>query len=212
VPPPRKRSLRAAARETASSVYRDAILEAAAQEFADQGYAATRMVDVARRAGMSVGALYRYFENKEAIFVCLMDRARDDVLNRMSSVAGKILDPRKRLAALVETMLGFIEDNRGMFLAFHQLGDADRAACRGMVEHSEDVRERMYAIYRAALEDGIGHGDLRHDVAVDDQLAFLTGAMHGFIEGWIRNGAEGRLVEKAPVIAHLTMTALRGDS
>src|SRR5574339_502984 len=96
----RKRSLRAAARETASSVYRDAILDAAAEAFADQGYAATKMVDVARRVGLSVGALYRYFENKEAIFVCLMDRARDDVLDRMSKTADRIADPKQRIGAL----------------------------------------------------------------------------------------------------------------
>ncbi len=208
----RKRSLRAAARETASSVYRDAILDAATEAFADQGYAATRMVDIARRVGLSVGALYRYFENKEAIFVCLMDRARDDVLDRMSKTAARVTAPKARITALIETMLGFIEDNRGMFLAFHQLGDADRAACQSMVEHSEDVRERLFAIYRQVIEDGIARGDLRHDVAVEDQLAFLTGSMHGFLEGWVRSGGEGGLVQKAPVIAHLTLCALRGDS
>lgn len=44
------------------------ILDAALQLFTEKGFSATRMVDVARAAGISKGTLYLYFENKEAIF------------------------------------------------------------------------------------------------------------------------------------------------
>ena len=44
------------------------ILAAAIQEFVDKGYAATRLEDVARRAGVTKGTMYLYFENKEALF------------------------------------------------------------------------------------------------------------------------------------------------
>jgi AcrR family transcriptional regulator len=203
-------AVRAAARATASSVYRDAILAAASHEFTDRGYAATRMLDVARRAGMSVGALYRHFENKEAIFVSLMDVASERVTDRMGEVASTISDPRERIARLIEAMLTFIEENRGMFLVFHQLADADRAQCHAMVEHSDSTRGRILSIYRAAIADGVAAGALRDDVAPDDQLSFLTGAIHGFLEGWMRSDGETGLVAKAPLIARLTLRALGG--
>lgn len=44
------------------------ILDAALQQFTEKGFSATRMVDVAQAAGISKGTLYRYFDNKEAIF------------------------------------------------------------------------------------------------------------------------------------------------
>ena len=44
------------------------ILEAALDLFAEKGFAATRISDVARKAGISKGTLYLYFESKEAIF------------------------------------------------------------------------------------------------------------------------------------------------
>ncbi|HEY9052668.1 MAG TPA: TetR/AcrR family transcriptional regulator [Gammaproteobacteria bacterium] len=44
------------------------ILYAALELFAEKGYAATRMNDVAKQAGISKGTLYLYFNNKEAIF------------------------------------------------------------------------------------------------------------------------------------------------
>jgi AcrR family transcriptional regulator len=44
------------------------ILAAALEEFVEHGYAATKLEDVARRAGITKGTLYLYFESKEALF------------------------------------------------------------------------------------------------------------------------------------------------
>ena len=44
------------------------ILDAALELFADKGFAATRINDVAKKAGISKGTLYLYFESKEAMF------------------------------------------------------------------------------------------------------------------------------------------------
>ncbi len=44
------------------------ILAAALEEFVEHGYAATKLEDVARRAGVTKGTLYLYFESKEALF------------------------------------------------------------------------------------------------------------------------------------------------
>lgn len=44
------------------------LLEAALEQFVERGFAATRLEDVARRAGVSKGTLYLYFENKEELF------------------------------------------------------------------------------------------------------------------------------------------------
>ena len=43
-------------------------MDAALELFAEKGYAATRLEDVARRAGVTKGTIYLYFENKEALF------------------------------------------------------------------------------------------------------------------------------------------------
>src|SRR5262245_59921894 len=47
---------------------RDAILSAALDEFAAQGFAAARLDDVARRAGVAKGTIYLHFRDKEALF------------------------------------------------------------------------------------------------------------------------------------------------
>lgn len=47
---------------------RDAILTAAIEEFSARGFAATRLDDVARRAGVAKGTIYLYFRDKESLF------------------------------------------------------------------------------------------------------------------------------------------------
>ena len=47
---------------------RDAILAAALDEFSAQGFAAARLEDVAKRAGVAKGTIYLYFHDKEALF------------------------------------------------------------------------------------------------------------------------------------------------
>jgi AcrR family transcriptional regulator len=59
--PPNGRKARSAAR-------REAILAAALDEFSARGYEATRLDDVARRAGVAKGTIYLYFRDKESLF------------------------------------------------------------------------------------------------------------------------------------------------
>ena len=51
------------------------ILDAAQQEFAERGFAATRMDDIARRCGLSKGGLYAHFASKDEVFEALLSRS-----------------------------------------------------------------------------------------------------------------------------------------
>jgi AcrR family transcriptional regulator len=66
---PRKTARQARAQATV-----EAILEAASQVFASHGYAAATTNRIAQRAGVSIGSLYQYFPNKDAILVALARR------------------------------------------------------------------------------------------------------------------------------------------
>src|SRR6202040_177631 len=56
------------ARAAKTAARRDAILEAALDEFSAKGFAAARLDDVARRAGVAKGTIYLYFADKESLF------------------------------------------------------------------------------------------------------------------------------------------------
>lgn len=73
MPQPRKKP-----RQQRACATWDAILEAAAQLFGEQGYVATTTNKIAERAGVSIGSLYQYFPNKDALLVALAEQHLED--------------------------------------------------------------------------------------------------------------------------------------
>lgn len=63
------------------------ILEAALELFAEKGYASTRMDDVAKKAGISKGTLYLYFNNKEDIFHSVIQEMITPKLQQVEAIA-----------------------------------------------------------------------------------------------------------------------------
>lgn len=60
------------------------LIEAGLHEFAARGFAATRLVDVAARADVSKGTIYRYFADKEALFLAAIEIEARPLLDELS--------------------------------------------------------------------------------------------------------------------------------
>lgn len=89
-----------------SRVMYEAILEATAQLLTERGYAATTTNHIADRTGISVGSLYQYFPNKEAIAVELLQRHIVGGLDYMEPLITHAMESRSDPATIVK---GFIE-------------------------------------------------------------------------------------------------------
>src|SRR5450432_1694759 len=59
-------------RDEAKSLYRNAILKAAEEVFAERGFFAARIQDIAERGGFAVGTVYKHFEQKEDVLRALL--------------------------------------------------------------------------------------------------------------------------------------------
>jgi AcrR family transcriptional regulator len=76
------------------------LLETALEEFALRGYHASSMADIAKKAGVSKGLAYHYFESKEALLMELADRRLEEWLELTEGLES-IKNPQKRLRFLV---------------------------------------------------------------------------------------------------------------
>lgn len=83
--PPRKKPSQARARRTV-----DLILEAAAQILASQGDEALTTNRIAERAGFSIGTLYQYFPNRDAILDALIERERESSEKRIRGALAQV--------------------------------------------------------------------------------------------------------------------------
>jgi AcrR family transcriptional regulator len=88
VSPPSSRAERAAER-------RQAIIDAALDEFIARGFTATRLDDVARRAGVAKGTIYLHFKDKESLFEELIRTAMVPLIGRLHAappIGGSVRD------------------------------------------------------------------------------------------------------------------------
>ncbi|NRQ40822.1 TetR/AcrR family transcriptional regulator [Nonomuraea sp. NN258] len=94
-------------RQKRSEETREQILRAAARVFAEHGYAAGTTNRIAEAAGLSIGSLYQYFPNKDAILLLLARRHVDEGRAAVAAAvaAGLPADRRECVAVLVDTAL-----------------------------------------------------------------------------------------------------------
>ncbi len=84
----------------------DTILEATAQILADDGGEQLTTNHLAEHAGYSVGTLYQYFENREAIVIALIERQRDEVQGQVDALLETRRDDRweDKVGAIVQLL------------------------------------------------------------------------------------------------------------
>ncbi|MGA1987978.1 MAG: TetR/AcrR family transcriptional regulator [Candidatus Sulfotelmatobacter sp.] len=91
---------------------RAAILQAAAQEFAEHGIAGARTDAIAREARVNKALLYYYFKDKETLYGAVLD----DVFSGLKTTAFRVLDgelpPREKIMAYVGAYFDFIASNQ----------------------------------------------------------------------------------------------------
>lgn len=103
----------AAARKRLPADQRRTVIEhAAAQLFAERGYAGTTLNDVARAAGVTKPVLYRHFESKKDLHLALLAQHRDGLLAGLAAAATADEGPiAARLPAILDAWFGYVEAN-----------------------------------------------------------------------------------------------------
>ena len=91
---------------------RQTILEAALEEFSARGFAATRLDDVARRAGIAKGTIYLYFRDKESLFQELVRAMVTPITGAIKAAAMRELPVRVLIELILDTFVNEIYGTR----------------------------------------------------------------------------------------------------
>src|ERR1700688_4716183 len=153
--PPSNRASRAAER-------REAIIDAALDEFIARGYAATRLDDVAKRAGVAKGTIYLHFKDKEALFQELIRTALVPLIGRLASPPPAGGSVRAALEGFAQTFAQeVVATRRGDIV---RLIIAEGARFPGVADfYYREVVARGMAGMGALIELGIARGEIRNE-------------------------------------------------
>ncbi|HEY3018649.1 MAG TPA: TetR/AcrR family transcriptional regulator [Solirubrobacteraceae bacterium] len=87
------------------------IEDAAARLFADRGYAATRLEDIAAAAGVTKPILYRHYDNKKALHLELLAKHRDGLLEQLAAHAVAEGPFAERLPVIIDAWYAYVEEH-----------------------------------------------------------------------------------------------------
>lgn len=124
-----------AARRT--EVAADRILDAAGELFAQKEAATVGMNEIASAAGCSRATLYRYFENREALYTAYVHRESYRLYREMTEQINALTDPRERL---IEGMLASLRNVRESPALSSWFATTQRPIGAEMAEESEVIK------------------------------------------------------------------------
>lgn len=186
---------------------RDHIFTIAVSEFAASGYAAASINQIARKAGISIGSMYSYFDSKEDLFLAVVDKGYELLVRALAGLSreGSF---REQLLDILHTAVRYAREHPDMNNLYLSLMTEELAPLARRL--SGQVESVSVSYYHQILGEAVSRGELRKDLdipaaayLIDNnvlalQLAFSSG-YHGYrLKHFLGAGAEdeARLTER----------------
>jgi AcrR family transcriptional regulator len=157
--------------------------------FAERGYAAVKMDEIAASVGVTKPLLYNYFGNKEQLYITCMERAGDSLTATVAEAVGATASPGEALGAGVRAFFAFLDSDRAAWAVLF-----DETLPRG-----GEVADRV-ADYRRMIVELVSGSMLaqlpqeRRDAArveIEALSTALLGAAEALARWWLRTGEIG---------------------
>ena len=174
-----------------------AILLAATEVFARNGYFNSKVADIARAADVADGTVYLYFKSKEVILHSIFDQNMDDAIAAARKLIEKVDDPREKLRRIALLHLQRLGSNRDLAVVF-------QVELRGSTKFMEEFSAAGFAEYlellRKIFEEGQRSGVFRKDLNAKLVSKILFGALDEMATNWIISKRTYRLEPMADIV------------
>ncbi len=180
-------------------------LETGKQLFGQHGYHSTTVPMIVEAAGSSTGSFYFYFENKEDIFVAILEEVGNDLALHLNEAMGQVVDPAEQMRTAVKSLFLYLAN--------------DPAAARILITESSCLGGRVDEV-RAAIVD-------RHTIGIAKAIESVTespfrerndvaawcwvGAVHEVVKRWLEQPPQERrtAAEVARCVEDYNLGAIR---
>jgi len=165
---------------------RDQILAAAVQLFAEYGYHAAPLRDIARIAGIQAASIYHHYPNKQALLIEIMETHMQRLNNGLEHILRTYTDPLQRLYEAIAHHIRLHTTYKSEFF----IVDTELRALEGELRpYILSLRDKYEVLIQGLLQDGIEQGVFR---PIDVKVAsYALIAMCTEVGVWFR--PDGRL-------------------
>ena len=162
---------------------REEIIRIAARLFAEKGYYATKLDEIAEEMGLSKPALYYYIDNKEEllriIIEMMMKRAK-----KVAAVGRLKLPPREKLAKMIRMIVEFATNDKEIaIIALEQSKNLPKRDRDSLRRHEKEINDAVQQTFKDGIDQGL--------FAVDDvrMASFAILGVTNWCYRWYKSGA-----------------------
>ncbi len=186
---------------------REDIILAAAQIFAEKGYHAASMQDIAESVQLQKGSLYHHIRSKQEVLLEILDRALDALIADLQPIAESDLPPPAKLRAAMQTYIERLTRNSDLaavlLLEHRSLQPALRKAHVAR-------RDRFESLWRQIVREGIQQGDFH---PMDESVVtFALLGVQNWLITWYQKGGRYQPDQLAKQFTQLFLTGLARNS
>jgi TetR/AcrR family fatty acid metabolism transcriptional regulator len=184
---------------------REAILRAATQVFARNGYFNSKVADIAKAAGVADGTVYLYFKSKEEILHSIFDAAMEEAIQEGRKELEAISDPREKLRRIARLHLERLGSDRDLAVVF-------QVELRGSTKFMEEFSAAGFAEYlgmiRTTFEEGQRAGIFRRELKAKLVAKMLFGALDEMATNWILSKRRYKLLPLADEVMDIFLNGV----
>lgn len=144
------------------------LLAIAADLFADRGYVATTVRDIADEAGILSGSLYHHFDSKESMIDEILSTFIGQTLASYESVIAEGKGPKETFEGLVRTSLESMVESRSAILIYQN--EARFLAAQPRFSYLTGAHRKFEKIWTDVLKKGVKSGEFRD--SIDPKLVY----------------------------------------
>ncbi len=141
---------------------RQRIIKAATEEFANNGFESTSIQQIAKKSNISVGSIYKYFENKESLFTYIVREGLSTLEKTLLELAPSNEDILIKAEKIIRTLLSFSSERPEFIKLYSSLTTS------GISDFLNQLSQRIEAvsasIYTQTIAIAQETGEVRRDV------------------------------------------------
>lgn len=182
------------------------IYATAAELFANKGYHATRIQDIANQLGMRKGSLYYYFATKEELLARVTEGRIEEMLAAMEAIIATNHTPTQKLTLAIDEHLRLYKKHANIFAIFTQENLAEISVETAKVVRT--VSKKYQSLWKAILQEGIERGEFQEGLDLEITMQAILGMCnHTLI--WYKSEGRLEIREIARLFAQLIISGIQ---
>ncbi len=122
------------------------IIQAGYELFSEVGYYGTNTAEIARRAGVSTGIVYGYFQDKRDILICVLEIYIERVIQPILKIFDKLKYPvafEDVIPKVIDETIKIHKNNTKIHEALHSLANTDEAVNAKFIQLEDNITEKI---------------------------------------------------------------------